>query len=72
MKKIVKITESELEKIVNLVLSEQGNVRNMKLSNDLRTLPDKQKFNQCTVTRKGEFVEIFIHQIDTVYRIKIS
>lgn len=72
MKKIVKITESELEKIVNLVLSEQGNVHNMKYSSDLRTLPDKQKFKQCIVTRKGEFLEIFIHEINTVYKIKIS
>jgi hypothetical protein len=72
MKKIVKLTESDLKNIINKVIEEQGNSKVFNYATDLRMLPDNVKYDKCTIKRRGDNVDIVVYDLGKIFRIKSS
>jgi hypothetical protein len=72
LKKVLRLTESDLKKIITKVIEEQSNVSNIKYSNDFHSIPDKKTYKNCAITRHGETIDIFIRELGTIFRIKTT
>jgi hypothetical protein len=70
MKKIVRLTEEDLSRLVNKVVNEQ-NVINIKSSTNLREIPDGAFYRNISMKRAGNTLSFYIKELKTRFEIRI-
>jgi len=71
MKKTIKLNEDELVELIKKSLNEQ-NQSVKKFTQDFRVIPENTMYNQVAIRRKGNFLNFYIGELDTMFRIKVQ
>jgi len=71
MKKTIKLNEDELVELIKKSLNEQ-NQSVKKFTQDFRVIPENTMYHQVAIRRKGNFLNFYIGELDTMFRIKVQ